>query len=217
MSGRNHTNSGFNNEARCDELIASVLRGDATARCELLDLYRDRLRRLVALRLDARLAQRVDASDIVQDVTLAASERLDDYLSNPTMDFYVWLRWMTRDRMIDVHREHLGTLKRDASREISVDSGHDRSTTGLAEALAGELTSPSNAVERDQNRQAVRDAISQLDVDDREILLLRHFEQLSTSQSAAVLGMSKSGAAKRHVHALRRLQSILNKTLPDYA
>ena len=200
------------------DLIGRASQGDSAARDELLSLHREQLLRMVTLRLDARLLQRVDASDVIQEATIEAARRLPDYLADPSMDFYLWLRWITRERLIDLHREHLETQKRDAARERSIDGEHsDRSAAALANVLVGDLTSPSNALEREQNRAAVRQAIDQLPPTDREILLLRHFEQLSTSQAAEVLGLSKSGTGKRHVLALKKLKTILQQQSPSDA
>ena len=198
----------------CAELLKRAADGDASARGQLLLQHRAKLERMVAIRMDARLAQRIDASDVVQEATIEADRRLSEYLANPSMDFYLWLRWLTRERLIDLHREHLDTQKRDARREQSVQIDNDRSAAALANVLVGELTSPSNALEREQNRTIVRAAISQLAPIDREILVLRHFEQMSTSQAAEVLNLSKSGAGKRHVMALRKLKGILEDTMP---
>lgn len=217
MSGREMTNIGLEEDSLCAALLEQVKIGDDQARDTLLELYRERLRRMVASRMDRRLRSRVDASDIVQDATMEAADRLPDYLADPKMDFYVWLRWITRDRLIDIHREHLGTLKRHAGRDASLDAPcGDQSTGALADALLADLTSPSNVAEREQNREIVRQAITELDETDREILLLRHFEHLTTNQAAAVLGLSRSGASKRHVLALRQLRTMLKDRLPEY-
>ncbi len=207
-------NLGFN-DGDSHGLVALAADGNVDARDQLLLMHRERLERMVTIRMDARLAQRVDAADIVQEATIEAAKRLPEYLAKPSMDFYLWLRWLTRERMIDLHREHLQSQKRDASREQSLGHCDDRSAAALATVLVGELTSPSNALERDQNRAIVRDAISQLTPIDREILILRHFEQMSTSQAASVLNLSKSGAGKRHVLALRRLKTILEDKMPN--
>lgn len=208
--------SGQKMEQHLSEIIVRAAGGDSAAREELLEMHRDQLTRMVATRIDKRLAQRVDASDVVQEATIEAARRLPEYLADPSMDFYLWLRWIARDQLIDMHRQHLESQKRDAGREVSIDAIHaDHSAAALAGVLAGDLTSPSGAMQKTQEQAAVREAIQQLDPADREILVLRHYEQLSTRQAAEVIGMSKSGAGKRHVTALRKLKEVLNSKLVD--
>lgn len=209
-------NLGLSKDAKCNALLERAAHGDASARDELLQMHRQRLHRMVDMRMNQGLTQRIDASDVVQEATIEAARRLPEYLANPSMDFYLWLRWITRERLIEIHREHLDVQKRDVRREQSFVVADERSAVMLANVLVGELTSPSNALEREQNRAIVRDAIAELDSIDREILVLRHFEQLSTSQAAKVLNLSKSGAGKRHVLALKRLKKILEEKLPSH-
>ncbi len=192
------------------ELLQLAAHGDEAAREELLEKHRERLTRMVASQMDVRLARRIDASDVVQEATIEAARRLPEFMERPSVDFYVWLRWIARERLIDMRREHLGTQKRDARRELHRVSGEEHSAVELAKILVSDLTSPSGNVQRNQQRQAVRDALDRLDSKDHEILVLRHYEQLSLSQVAEVLGMSKSGVGRRHISALRQLKAALN-------
>jgi RNA polymerase sigma-70 factor (ECF subfamily) len=193
------------------ELLKRAAAGDSHALAELLTLYRSRLQRMVKLRLNPRLQGRVDDSDIVQDALLEVSQRLREYLDGPAMPFYLWLRHVAGQKLIDVHRRYLGTQKRDASLEISLHQGAwpVASCTSLAEQLLGRLTSPSQAAIKAELRLRVQEALNSLEPLDREVLALRHFEQFSTAETAAALGIGKSAASSRYVRALKRLKDLL--------
>jgi RNA polymerase sigma-70 factor, ECF subfamily len=192
-------------------LIDRAVQGDQTAWGELLVRYRDRLRRMIALRMDRRLQGRVDASDVIQEAMLEASHRLVDYKQNPTMPFFLWLRFLTGQRLLEQHRRHLGAQGRDAGREISLYRGAmpETTTAALAAQLLGRHTSPSQAAVRAERKIRLQEALNSLDPIDREILALRHFEQLSNGEAAHVLGLDKSAASKRYARALVRLKDIL--------
>jgi RNA polymerase sigma-70 factor (ECF subfamily) len=192
-------------------LIDRAVQGDQTAWGELLARYRDRLRRMVALRLDRRLQGRVDASDVIQEATFEASRRLAEYSQNPTMPFFLWLRFLTGQRLLEQHRRHLGAQGRDAGREISLYRGAmpETTTAALAAQLLGRHTSPSQAAVRAERKIRLQEALNSLDAVDREMLALRHFEQLSNGEAAQVLGLDKSAASKRYARALIRLKDIL--------
>ncbi len=182
------------------ELIDRAVQGDQAAWNALLASYRDRLRRMVALRLDRRLQGRIDASDVIQEATLEASRRLAEYRQNPTMPFFLWLRFLTGQRLLEQHRRHLGAQGRDAGREISLFRGAMPATTtaALAAQLLGRYTSPSQAAVRAERKIRLQEALNSLDAIDREILALRHFEQLSNGEAAQVLLLDKSAASKRY-------------------
>jgi RNA polymerase sigma-70 factor (ECF subfamily) len=181
---------------------------------ELLDRHRDRLRRMVALRLDRRLQGRIDPSDVIQEACLDAARRLPEYTDNPTMPFFLWLRYLTGQRLVDEHRRHLGAQARDAGREISLYRGALPETTSaaLAAHLLGRLPSPTQAVIRAERKIRIQEALNSMDPIDREVLALRHFEELSNGEAAAVLGLDKSAASKRYARALIRLKDILTST-----
>ena len=162
--------------------------------------------------MDRRLAKRVDASDIVQDATFEASRRLQDYLADPKMDFFVWLRWIANDKLIDSHRHHLGAQKRQLGQEVSIFARPMAEATSfaLAEHLMGRLTSPTQALQKAETQMAVEEALNQLEPVDREVLVLRHFEHLSNQETAEVLGLKKSGASRRYIAALKRLKELLS-------
>jgi RNA polymerase sigma-70 factor (ECF subfamily) len=192
-------------------LIEQAVRGDQRALGELLGRHRDRLRRMVALRLDWRLRGRVDPSDVLQEACLDATRRLPEYHQNPTMPFFLWLRFLAGQRLVDEHRKHLGAAARDAGREISLYRGAlpETSSAALAAHLLGRLTTPSQAAIRAERKIRLQGALNSMDPIDREILALRHFEELSNTETAAVLGLDKSAASKRYARALIRLKEIL--------
>ena len=192
-------------------LIDRAVQGDQTAWGELLVRYRDRLRRMIALRMDRRLQGRVDASDVIQEAMLEASNRLPEYGRHPTMPFFLWLRFLTGQRLLEQHRRHLGAQGRDAGREISLYRGAmpETTTAALAAQLMGRQTSPSQAAVRAERKIRLQESLNSLDPLDREILALRHFEHLSNGEAAEVLGLDKSAASKRYARALIRLKDVL--------
>jgi RNA polymerase sigma-70 factor (ECF subfamily) len=199
------------NQSETTRLIEQAVRGDQRALGELLDRHRARLRRMVALRLDRRLQGRVDPSDVIQEACLDAARRLPDYHQNPTMPFFLWLRFLAGQRLLDEHRKHLGAAARDAGREISLYRGAlpETTTAALAAHLLGRLTTPSQAAIRAERKIRLQEALNSLEAIDREVLALRHFEELSNAETAAVLGLDKSAASKRYARALIRLKEIL--------
>ncbi len=194
-----------------DDLIQRASGGNQEALAEVFALYRDRLRQMVRLRLDRRLQGRLDASDVLQEAYLDFARRLPDYAREPTMPFYLWLRFLTGQRLIDLHRQHLGAKMRDAGQEVSLYRGAlpQASSVSLAVQLLGRLTSASHAAMRAESQIRVQEALNRMDPMDREVLTLRHFEMLSNDETAAVLGISKSAASNRYVRALKRLKEIL--------
>jgi RNA polymerase sigma-70 factor, ECF subfamily len=192
-------------------LIEQAVLGDQGALSKLLGRHRERLRRMVALRLDRRLQGRVDPSDIIQEACLDAARRLSEYHQKPTMPFFLWLRWLAGQRLVDEHRKHLGAAARDAGREISLYRGAlpETSSAALAAHLLGRLTTPSQAAIRAERKIRLQDALNSLDPIDREALVLRHFEELSNGEAAAVLGLDKSAASKRYARALIRIKDVL--------
>ncbi len=192
-------------------LFERLRAGDRRALTDLFQRHRDRLRRMVELRIDARLHGRVDASDVLQDGFLDLANRVDSYLSDPKLPVFVWLRLVVSDRLALVHRHHLGTALRDAGREVSLyrDPLPQASSAALAAMLLGRLTSPSNAAIRAEQILQVQEAINSLEPLDREVVALRHFEQLTRAETAAVLGITEEAGAKRYIRALKKLKSIL--------
>jgi RNA polymerase sigma-70 factor, ECF subfamily len=193
------------------ELILRAVQGDAAASRDLFSRHRERLRRMITLRIDGPLRRRLDASDILQEVYLEASNRLVDYQKRRPCSFFLWLRMIAGERLIVARRRHLGTQKRDAAREIPID-GHGvplAATSSLVLQIQGDLTTPSGVVMRKEAEQQLRDVLEDLSSEDREILVLRHFEQLSNSEVAQVLKTNPSTASTRYLRALTRLQKEL--------
>jgi RNA polymerase sigma-70 factor (ECF subfamily) len=194
-------------------LLNRALAGDEAALAALFDGYRERLRRMVRLRLDHRLSGRVNSSDVIQEAYLDVRKRLSEYARDPTtMPFHLWLRLIAGQKLIDVHRYHLGTQMRDAGHEVSLHRGPfpQASSISLAAQLLGKLTSASKAAIRAEHKLIVQEALNGMDPIDREVRTLRHFEHLSNDETALVLGLNKSAASNRYIRALRRLKEILS-------
>jgi RNA polymerase sigma-70 factor (ECF subfamily) len=203
-------NSAANSE-EISGLLRQVAAGDQALWGELLERQRPRLRRMVELRLDPRLQGRLDASDVIQEAYLTASVQLADYLKEPTIPFYLWLRLVTGQKLVALHRDHLRTKARDASRQISLDRAAlpAASSGALASKLLGREPSPSEAAGEVEQRRWLQEALNRMNPLDREVLALRHFEQLTNDETAQVLGLKPSAASKRYVRALERLKDIL--------
>ncbi len=204
-------------EQNDDDLIQSLRARleaeDTKALAEIFATFQDRLWRMIDLRLDGRLAGRVSPSDVVQDTYLEAAKRLKHFLDKPDMPFFVWLRIVANQRLIEIHRQHLGAKMRDAGMEISLTQGAYASASSacLAARLAGPMTSPSMAAMRLEALARLEAALGELDPIDREVLALRHFEELSNNEVAEVLGIQKAAASKRYVRALERLKTALER------
>jgi RNA polymerase sigma-70 factor (ECF subfamily) len=166
---------------------------------------------MVALRMDRRLQGRVDPSDVIQEAHIEAMSRLTEYLADPSLPFFLWLRLLVGQRLAMLHRHHLGAQARDAGREVAIDHGRlpEATSAALAARLLGRLTRPSEAAIRAERKLRLQAALDALDPLDREILALRHFEQLSNAEAARALGLDKSAASKRYVRALGRLKDVL--------
>lgn len=197
------------------ELLRSAKAGDDQAVEQLLDRHRDSLRRMIGLRLDQRVMRRVDVSDVVQDVLVEANRRLQDYLANPVMAFHLWIRQIAKDRIIDAHRRHRVSAKRSVDREqpLIAQAGFEHSTIELAAQLRDpELTPAARATQRELADQ-LQTVIAQLEERDREIILMRHFEQLSNQEIATALELTEPAASMRYLRALKRLRKLLDASL----
>jgi RNA polymerase sigma-70 factor (ECF subfamily) len=204
-----------NNSEDTVHLIERARAGDEAAVNKLFARHRGRLRRMVDLRLDRRLQGRVDASDVVQDGFVDALAKLPDYLAEPKLPLFLWLRLVVGERLLKIHRTHLGTQMRDASLEVSLyrDALPTASSAALAAQLLGKHTSPTEAAVRAERMLRVQEAVNALDPLDREIIALRNFEELSRSEAARALGIEEAAAAKRYVRAIKRLKDALG-TMP---
>jgi RNA polymerase sigma-70 factor (ECF subfamily) len=192
------------------ELLADARQGDAQAVNRLMERHRDALRRMVQMRLDQKIQRRVDVSDVVQDVLIEANRRLDDYLANPAMSFHLWLRQIAKDRIIDAHRRHRASAKRSVDREqMSAPAGLDHSTLDLVAQLNDPELTPAAAAAQAELARRVEAALSRLDEPDCEVIVMRHYEQLSNQEVAQALGLSEPAASMRYLRALRRLRAML--------
>jgi len=193
--------------AEAGALLDRAARGDRTAFEELFARHRPRLARAVALRLDRRLAARVDASDVVQEACLEAFRRLPDYLRRPDLPLDMWLLWLAREQVLMTHRKHLLADKRAVGREVAPLPAD--SSAAVVRSLAGGGASPSGLAAAAELAEKLRQALGRLDDDERELILMRHFEQLSNRDVAKVLGIHDAAASKRYVRALEHLRGIL--------
>jgi RNA polymerase sigma-70 factor, ECF subfamily len=193
------------------ELLARLQTGDQPALGLLYDRYRDKLRRMVQVRLDPRLNGRIAPSDVLQEAYIDALKRYPYYFDKPDQPFFGWLRLVVAQRIADVHREHLTAKKRDVRNEMPIahPNGQHGSSACLATCIAGVISSPSQAAAKNEMIANLETALAVLDEVDREILLLRHFEELSNAETAAVLGLHAPAASKRYVRALARLKQIM--------
>jgi RNA polymerase sigma-70 factor (ECF subfamily) len=193
------------------ELLLGARDGDDDAVNRLIERHRAAVLRMVQMRLDHKIRRRVDVSDVVQDVMIEANRRLQDYIANPAMPFHLWLRHIAKDRIIDAHRRHRGSQKRSVDREqaLAAPGANDRSTMDLAVHLCdGELTPAAAATQREMAKR-VADAVSQLGDQDGEIIIMRHYEQLTNQEVAQALGLSEPAASMRYLRAVRRLREML--------
>jgi RNA polymerase sigma-70 factor (ECF subfamily) len=200
-----------NNSADTVLLIERARAGNQDALNEIFTRHRERLRRMVEMRLDTRLQARLDASDAIQDAYVEAVGRLDEYLRDPRLPLFLWLRLVVGERLMKLHRHHLGAQMRDAGREVSLYRGAlpAASSAALAAQLLGKQTSPTQAVLRAERMLRLQEALNALDPIDREVLSLRHFEELNRKETAHVLGIEEGAAAKRYLRALKRLKDTL--------
>jgi len=196
------------------KLLDQARRGDAAAVDRLLAIHREPLRRMIALRLDPALAGRLDASDVVQDVLLEASRRLNDYLRDPAMPFPLWLRHIAKDHVIDAHRRHRKAQRRSLDREQPLVAPRlaDQSSAEIVAQLFDQELTPASAAIRQEMRRRLEAAIASLEENDREVILMKLQENRSNQEVAAILGLSEAATSMRYLRAVRRLRAIL---LPD--
>ncbi|QEG25094.1 sigma-70 family RNA polymerase sigma factor [Mariniblastus fucicola] len=198
-----------------DEDILYLREGGPQAVADLYSKYRPQLERMVEFRMDRRLLGRVDAADVLQDSYMEIARRVESFLEDPAVSFFVWARQITWQTLMMSHRSHLGVQKRDARQEVRLHGGgySQGTSVSLASRLVGDVTSPSQGAIRDEQTQQLREALDSMDSVDREVLALRHFEQLSNKEVAEVLNLGKTAASNRYVRALERLKKIMDETL----
>ncbi len=193
------------------ELLAQAKAGDPDAVEQLLARHRDPIRRMIDLRLDQAIVQRLDASDVVQEVLIEVSRRLKEYLKAPPMPFHLWLRHIAKDHLIDAHRRHHQAQKRGVHREqpIHRPAWSDRSSLDLAGQLMDQDLTPASAAIQEEMQRRLREAIGQLEDDDREVILMRHYEMLANQEVAESLGLTEAAASMRYLRAVRKLRDLL--------
>lgn len=193
-----------------EQLLDAARQGDENALAILVERHRERLERMVRLRMDRRLQGRVDPADVVQEAYLAVRRKFAQSQADARLPFFLWLRLEVGQKLVDLHRFHLGAQIRDAGQEVSLHRGALPQVTSvsLAEHLLGKLTSASHAAMRVELKLRVQEALNSMDPHDREVLILRHFEELSNTETAQVLGIKPSAAVNRYVRALKRLKDV---------
>lgn len=199
--------------ANTEQLLALAAAGDRVAWGALLTAEEERLVRMVAFRMDPRLHGRIDAADVVQDAFVQASAKREVYFRDPTVPLFLWLRGVVSNKMLELHRHHLGTHMRDAKREQPIEAPQrwDDTSAALYVHLTAGLTRPSVAAVREEIKMQLADALDKMDPIDREVLTLRHFEQLTNAEAALVVGIQERAAAKRYLRALERLKKLLSE------
>jgi len=189
------------------DLLERIRKGDTAAFDTLFKRHRGRLQKAIAMRMDRRVMARVDASDVLQETYIEAFKRLPKYLGQDGMPFYLWLHWIAREKVIGLHRRHLGAEKRTIQHEVPlmpVDS-----SAKFVSGLIGRLPSPSQELARVELAEKLRLALQQMSSDERDLILWRHFEQLSARDMAMLLDITEAAATKRYIRALERLRKCL--------
>ena len=201
----------FTNEPDQQSHLAALRERGEAALAELFQKHSIQLERMVSFRLDRRLYGRVDPADILQEAYVEAAKRIDSYVADPQVSFFIWIRGLTWQTLLLTHRKHLDVQKRDARQEQSLgkQSPADNTATSIASRLAGSFTSPSQGAMREEQHDKLQSTLDQMDPTDREILALRHFEQLSNKEVSELLDISKTAASNRYVRALARMKAVM--------
>ena len=201
------------------ELEQKAIDGDNDALAELFQLHGDRLRMMIEMRLDRRVQSRINASDVLQQSFIDLADQLGNYAKNPTVPFFVWMRKLTGQRLSKVHRDHLATQKRDAHKEVRLPGAEDMpdaSSVAIAKELAGSFTGPQTQLLRAERQERLQEVLVGMSDEDREILALKNFEQLTTAEAAHELGISKAAAGMRYVRALKKLQAEVESRRDEF-
>lgn len=210
-------NSSDSNAEELHTLVRFAAAGDAAAMDELFSQFRLPMKRMVHLRLNRRLQGRIDDSDVIQEAFLEAARKLPEYAAAPLLPFFLWLRHLTGLKLTEIHRRHLGTQMRDAGQEVTLHRGGlpGADSVSLAAHLLGSLTSVSQASIKAEKRLLLQETLNSMDAMDREIIAMKHFEQLTISDIAQVLEMPRATAGRRYLKAMKRLREIL-EDLPEF-
>ncbi|MDG2015022.1 MAG: sigma-70 family RNA polymerase sigma factor [Pirellulaceae bacterium] len=198
-------------QEKTEALLEQARQGDEDAINSLIDRHRNALRHLVRMRLDRKIQRRVDVSDVVQDVLIEANRRLKTYLENPVMPFHLWVRHIARDRIIDAHRRHRGSAKRSVDKEqpMVIPGGFDQSSIILAAQLVDREKTPAATIMEKELAKRVEEAITDLDDLDAEVIVMRHYEQLTNQEIAQALDLTEPAASMRYLRAVRRLRDLM--------
>lgn len=196
-----------------DDLVHRMRNGDSEALGEVFDQYRERLARIVRFRLDYRLAGRVSESDVLQEAFIASAKRLNYFSEHDDMPAFLWLRMMVGQQLVDIHRQHINAEKRDARREVNLQAKGPSPHTSMAIAaqLVGQMTAVSEIISRAEQIEKLEQVLNQMDDIDREVIALRHFEELSNIETAKILGIDTSAASKRYIRAMGRLSDLMSE------
>jgi RNA polymerase sigma-70 factor, ECF subfamily len=196
-------------ESERDE--AEALRSAGTGRgvrlAALFEECRPRLERMVEARMDPALRARLGASDVLQETWLEVQGRVDEWVRDPSMPFYLWVRFLAAQRLLKLRRFHVGAKKRDARRQVAVlPSGPEATTASLVAHLVATGASPSGVAALGEMRRRLAEVLDAMDATDREVLALRHFEEMSNAEVARTLAIEPDAASKRYLRALARLK-----------
>ncbi len=201
----------FNAHPKTEQLLAQAKCGDASAVNQLIACHRNSLNQMVRMRLDRKIRNRVDASDVVQEVLLEANRRLQTYLKRPAMPFHMWLRQIAKDRIIDAHRRHRASAKRSVDREqpLAVGDGPGHSSIQLASLLSDDQLTPATSAMQRELARKIEGSISELEDKDSEVILMRHYEHLTNQEISRALGLTQPAASMRYLRAIRNLRELL--------
>ena len=197
-----------------EKIIQQLQAGREEALADLFSLVRERLKRIVEFRLDYRLSGRVSQSDVIQDTYVRASQRIDSFLAKPDMPFFVWLRLEASQRLTEIHRFHFGANKRDVRREVKLNKPENKNgatSMQLAAHIVAQMTSASKLFEKARQIEALEKTLGEMNDLDREVIALRHFEELSNVETAKILDIAPAAASKRYLRALTRLKEIMQQ------
>ncbi|MDG2223760.1 MAG: sigma-70 family RNA polymerase sigma factor [Rubripirellula sp.] len=198
------------------EIVERMRGGDPQALADVFSHFRQQLERIVRFRLDYRLAARVSDSDVMQETFIAAAKRLDHFSNHPEMPPFLWLRLIVGQQLIDLHRRHFKTEMRDIRKEVSLQQTISPNTSlALAAKLAGPMISMSEIVAQAERIERLETVLNEMDPIDREVIALRHFEELSNLDTAQVLGIKPSASSKRYLRAMTRLGELMKQFHAD--
>ena len=195
------------------ELTTQMRQGSKDALATIFASYRERLRRIIQFRIDSRITARVSDSDVLQDTYIAAAKRLTHFSQQTEMPAFLWLRLLVKQQLVDIHRQHLKAEKRDARKEMGLQPYQSSGQTSMALAvqLAGSITAASEVVAQAETIALLESSLNEMNETDREVIALRHFEELTNIETASVLNLQPSAASKRYLRAMSRLSKLMSE------